>query len=121
MILGLRTVIYPVKDLAAGKAWYASILGQAPYFDEVFYVGFNVGGFELGLIPDGISGTQGSQALWGVDNAHESMQNLLASGAKELEPVTDVGGGILVAAVLDPFGNRFGIIQNPHFDIHAAR
>jgi len=69
MILGLRTAIYPVGDLAAGKQWYARVLGQAPYFDEPFYVGFNVGGFELGLLPDGQSGTAGAQALWGVPDA----------------------------------------------------
>lgn len=121
MILGLRTVIYPVNDIAAGKAWYAKMLEQTPYFDETFYVGFNVGGFELGLIPDAVSGSNGAQALWGVADAHKEMQRLIALGAKELEAVTDVGGGILVAAVLDPFGNRFGIIQNPHFDTKAVR
>ncbi|MBC3872368.1 VOC family protein [Undibacterium flavidum] len=121
MILGLRTVIYPVNDIAAGKAWYTEVLGQAPYFDEAFYVGFNVGGFELGLIPDAVAGTQGAQALWGVADAHEAMQRLLSLGGTTLEAVTDVGGGILVAAVQDPFGNRFGIIQNPHFDPSAVR
>jgi len=49
MLLGLRTVIYPVADLARGKAWYEQVVGAKPYFDEPFYVGFNVGGFELGL------------------------------------------------------------------------
>lgn len=121
MVLGLRTVIYPVNDISAGKAWYAEMLGQAPYFDEAFYVGFSVGGFELGLIPDAVAGTDGAQALWGVADAHEEMQRLITLGAKELEAVNDVGGGILVAAVLDPFGNRFGIIQNPHFDTSAVR
>ena len=53
MIQGLRTVIYPVNDLTKGKEWYAPVTGRAPYFDEPFYVGFSVGGFELGLIPDG--------------------------------------------------------------------
>ena len=52
MILGLRTVNYHVTDLARAKAWYISALGKEPYFDEPFYVGFNVGGFELGLDPD---------------------------------------------------------------------
>jgi predicted enzyme related to lactoylglutathione lyase len=121
MILGLRTTIYPVADLAAGKHWYSQVLGQSPYFDEPFYVGFNVGGFELGLIPDGIPGIHGAQALWGVDDATLAMRKLLELGAQELEPVTEVGGGILVAAVQDPFGNRFGIIQNPHFDVSAVR
>ena len=121
MILGLRTSIYPVADLAAGKDWYAKVLDQAPYFDEPFYVGFNVGGFELGLIPDGVAGIHGAQALWGVDDAISTMRKLLELGAQELEPVTEVGGGILVAAVQDPFGNRFGIIQNPHFDVSTVR
>jgi len=61
MILGLRTVIYPAPDLAAAKRWYSDLLGAAPYFDEPFYVGFSVGGFELGLVPDAIPGTGGPQ------------------------------------------------------------
>ena len=69
MILGLRTAIYPVADLDAAKRWYTQMLGQAPYFDQPFYVGFNVGGFELGLVPDGEPGSAGPQALWGVSDA----------------------------------------------------
>ncbi len=121
MILGLRTVIYPVGDLAAGKQWYAKVLGQAPYFDEPFYVGFNVGGFELGLLPDGQPGATGAQALWGVADAEAAHARLVELGAAPLEPVTDVGEGIKVAAVVDPFGNRFGIIENPHFDGSAVK
>ena len=115
MILGLRSVIYPCTDLAKAKEFYSQVLGHPPYFDEVFYVGFNVAGFELGLIPDGEAGTAGGQALWGVANADDALARLLSLGAQALEAVTDVGGGIRVAAVLDPFGNRFGIIENPHF------
>ena len=116
MILGLRTAIYPCPDLAAAKAWYAQVLEHTPYFDEPFYVGFSVGGFELGLVPDGQPGIDGAQPLWGGGDAHIAMQRLLSLGGIELEPVTDVGGGILVAAVQDPFGNRFSIIENPHFN-----
>jgi catechol 2,3-dioxygenase-like lactoylglutathione lyase family enzyme len=121
MILGLRTVAYPVADLERAKAWYADLLGQAPYFDQPFYVGFSVGGFELGLIPDGQPGTAGSQALWGVSDARAAFERLIALGATELEPVTEVGEGIRVAAVRDPFGNRFGIIENPHFSAGDVR
>jgi predicted enzyme related to lactoylglutathione lyase len=116
MILGLRSVIYPAPDLAAAKAWYQQVLGRAPYFDQPFYVGFNVGGFELGLVPDAVPGSAGPQPLWGVASADDALARLLAIGATALEPVTEVGGGIRVAAVTDPFGNRFGIIENPHFD-----
>ena len=121
MLLGLRTVIYPAPDLARAREWYAGLLGVRPYFDEPFYVGFSVGGFELGLLPDGQPGATGPQALWGVPNAAEAFARLLELGATSLEPVTEVGGDIKVAAVLDPFGNRLGIIENPGFDLAAVR
>lgn len=121
MLLGLRTAIYPAPDLAAARAWYASVLGVEPYFDQPFYVGFQVGGFELGLIPDGQPGSAGPQPLWGVADAHAAHARLLELGARSLDPVTDVGEGIRVGAVLDPFGNRLGIIENPHFVPTAVR
>ncbi len=121
MILGLRTAIYPVSDLDRAKRWYAQVLGHAPYFDEPFYVGFSVGGFELGLVPDGCPGVDGPQPLWGVPDADAAHARLLELGASALDSVTDVGGGIRVAAVKDPFGNRLGIIENPHFDRTAVR
>jgi len=121
MMLGLRTAIYPAPDLQRAKQWYSTVLGQAPYFDEPFYVGFNVGGFELGLVPDATPGTAGPQPLWGVANAAEAVARLLMLGATPLQPATEVGEGIQVAAVVDPFGNRLGLIQNPHFDPGAVR
>ena len=121
MILGLRTAIYPAPDLERARTWYEQVLGTKPYFDEPFYIGFAVGGFELGLIPDGEPGSAGPQPLWGVADAAAAYERLLALGASTLQPLTEVGGGIKVAAVLDPFGNRFGIIENPHFDPGAVR
>jgi predicted enzyme related to lactoylglutathione lyase len=121
MILGLRSAIYPVKDLQAAKAWYTRVLGSSPYFDEPFYVGFNVGGFELGLVPDGTPGTTGVSAYWGVADAAKAFARLIELGAISHEPITDVGGGIKVAAVIDPFGNRFSIIENPHFKPGQAK
>lgn len=121
MIQGLRTAIYPVADLAAGRDWYTRVLEVAPYFNEPFYVGFSVGGFELGLIPDGEPGAQGVQAYWGVPDAVAEQARLVALGAVAHEVVKDVGGGIKVASFLDPFGNLFSIIENPHFDRAAVR
>lgn len=117
--LGLRTVVYPVPDIATAKEWYARILGIPPYFDEPFYVGFNVGGYELGLDPDAASkpGADGPHAYWGVEDAAGALKRLLGMGAREHRPLQDVGGGIKVASVLDPFGNAFGIIENPHFQL----
>jgi predicted enzyme related to lactoylglutathione lyase len=121
MILGLRTVIYPVTDLARGKAWYADVLGVAPYFDQPYYVGFAVGGFELGLIPDGTPGADGSIAYWGVSDAAAELARLQAAGATVREALKDVGEGIKVASVADPLGNTFAIIENPHFSAAAVR
>lgn len=115
--LGLRTVIYNVDDLEQATAWYTAVLGQEPYFAEPFYVGFNVGGFELGLDPseEGRPGPGGTAAYWGVEEIGAAHARLLELGARENGPIQDVGGGIRVATVLDPFGNVFGIIENPHF------
>ena len=117
-VLGLRTAVYNVPSMKRARAWYASILGKEPYFDEPFYVGFNVGGFELGLHPGtGGSGKidQGVVVYWGVANAARSLARLLRLGAKKHTALQDVGAGIKVATVTDPFGNIFGIIENPHF------
>ena len=120
MIKGLRTVIYHVTDLRKGKEWYRRALKREPYFDQPFYVGFSVGGFELGLIPDGASGVGGSVAYWGVDDIQTSLQELLDLGATMYEPIQDVGEGIKTATVKDPFGNLLGIIENPHFKKNAV-
>jgi predicted enzyme related to lactoylglutathione lyase len=121
MIQGLRTAIYPAPDLARAKEWYCQVLGQNPYFDEPYYVGFSVGGFELGLLPDGEPGGTGVQVYWGVLNAEAELARLVGLGASVHEPIKDVGGGIKVGAVLDPFGNVFGIIENPHFKLSDVR
>lgn len=121
MIQGLRTVIYHVSDLGQAKMWYGHVLGFGPYFDEPFYVGFNVGGFELGLVPDGTPGPGGTVAYWGVADAATAYERLLELGATAREPVQDVGGGIKVATVADPFGNTFGVIENPNFDVKAVK
>ncbi|HKS81402.1 MAG TPA: VOC family protein [Candidatus Acidoferrales bacterium] len=123
MFLGLRTGIYHVKDVAKAKEWYSKVLGIQPYFDQPFYVGFNVGGYELGLIPDEKDTekkTPSSVAYWGVDDAKGAYQRLLDLGATPQEAVTDVGGGILAGAVYDPFGNVLGVIQNPYFKLPAS-
>jgi len=122
MLQGLRTAIYHVDDLERAKEWYGEVLGKEPYFDEPFYVGFNVGGFELGVQPDGSTSRSntGVVAYWGVDDADSAFARLLELGATERTGVQDVGDGIRLASVLDPFGNVFGIIENPHFSLEGA-
>ena len=122
MFQGLRTAIYKVGDLQKAKAWYSDILNVEPYFDEPFYVGFNVGGFELGLDPDveGVTAGENLLVYWGVKNARESFEELLTKGATVHSAPRNVGGEIIVASVFDPFGNIFGIIENPEFKIETT-
>jgi predicted enzyme related to lactoylglutathione lyase len=117
MLLGLRTAVYHVGDIEQGRDWYAKTLGIQPYFDQPFYVGFNVGGFELGLLPDPRpAGKEGGvDVYWGVQDIRAGLEHFLAAGAEKLADVKDVGDDIKVVIVLDPFGNRFGLIENPHF------
>ena len=117
---GLRTAIYAVADLTKAKAWYADVLERAPYFDEEFYVGFNVGGFELGLVPEPDAPPERAAAgvaFWGVADASAAYARLLTLGAEGHEEVQDVGGGVKIGAVRDPFGNVLGVVENPHFRI----
>lgn len=122
MILGLRTAIYHVPDLDRAKAWYAVAFGVQPYFDEPFYVGFNIGGFELGLSPDSSvarPGPGGTVAYWGVNDVEQAVRHFVESGAQVKVAVQDVGGGIKVATVGDPFDNLIGLIENTGFKAHA--
>lgn len=120
MIQGLATVIYYVNDIEKAKAWYTHAFGQAPYFDEPFYVGFNIAGYELGLHPDSATpavGRGGGQSYWRVPDIGAAVSHFTSAGAVIVEDVQDVGGDIRVAAVQDPFGNTIGLIENPHFQL----
>jgi predicted enzyme related to lactoylglutathione lyase len=120
MIQGLGTVIYHVTDLDRAKAWYSTAFQQQPYFDEPFYVGFNIGGYELGLNPDhhvARPGAGGSVAYWRVGDLPAAVQHFVGAGASIVTDVQDVGGGIRVAEVADPFGNLIGLIENPQFKL----
>ena len=118
MVKGLATAIYHVTDLEKAKVWYAKAFGQQPYFDQPFYVGFNIGGYELGLNPDqsvAKAGRGGSVAYWRVPAIEQAVQHFVTTGATLVAPSEDVGDGIKVATVADPFGNLIGLIENPHF------
>ncbi len=114
MTSGIRTVIYPVKDLAQAKTLYGKLLGVGPYADEAYYVGFRVGDQEVGLDPHGHSqGMTGPVGYWHVDDIKESLKLLLDAGAEAQQAITDVGGGKLIATVKDADGNIIGLVQSP--------
>ena len=111
---GIRTIIYPVKDIAQAKKLYSAFLGVEPYVDEAYYVGFNVGGQEVGLAPNGDKqGMTGPVCFCHVNDIKKSLQLLLDAGAQAQQEVKDVGGGKLIASVKDADGNIIGLIQLP--------
>ncbi|MFC2129261.1 VOC family protein [Bacteroidota bacterium] len=119
-MLGLRTVAYKVPDLTKAKEWYADAFQTKPYFDEPFYVGFNIGGYELGLMPEEeLVGVRSDNAViyWGVEDIHHEYKRLIELGATVQEVPTNVGGDLIVASVRDPWGNVVGIIYNPDFKL----
>jgi len=111
---GLRTLIHPVADLDAAKAWRTDLLGFGSYSDEPFYVGFEVAGYELGLLPSDDT-TDGALSYWGVDDVAEAMAAAIASGVTEHTEATELGDGIVTGNVRTPDGSVVGFIHNPHF------
>lgn len=112
MLQKLRTVIYHVNHLPVAKEWYIKLTGVQPYFDEPFYVGFDINGCELGLDPDMTGIKDGNQAVcyWAVEDIHAALEKAVHLKATVITPVTNVGGPIEVAVVQDPFGNQVGFI-----------
>jgi|SRR3712207_1705341 len=114
MTEGVKTIMYPVTDLAKAKTLYGKLLGVEPYMDEAYYVGFNVEGQDIGLDPNGHrQGMKGPIGYWHVDDIKESLKALLDAGAEEHQEVKDVGGGKLIASVKDADGNVIGLVQTP--------
>ena len=119
-ILGLRTTIYKVPHISEAKAWYNKAFRTEPYFDELFYVGYDIGGYELGLHPYNdkeVPVGENVFSYWGVDDIEAAFKYFIACGATEFEPIEEVGSGILTASIKDPWGNLIGLIYNPHFKL----
>ena len=111
---GIKTLVVPVKDIAKAKTLYATLLGVEPYADDPWYVGFRLGGVEVGLDPNGHSqGMTGPIAYSYVDDIKSTLQSLLDAGAVVEQDPKDVGGGVLRAWATDAEGNVIGLIQPP--------
>ena len=108
---GIKTIIYPVKDIAGAKTAFCKFLGVEPYADQPYYVGFKVGDQDIGLVPKGHNAEM--TAFYHVDDIKSSLRLLLDSGAQVQQDVKDVGDGVLIASVLDTEGNIIGLRQSP--------
>jgi predicted enzyme related to lactoylglutathione lyase len=110
---GIKTVLYPVSDVAAAKAVYVALLGGEPQTDGEYYIGFDAAGQHIGLLPGG--GPQGLTspvAYWHVEDIEAKLAEVTAAGATVKDAVQNVGGRRLVASVTDPDGNVLGLIQD---------
>jgi predicted enzyme related to lactoylglutathione lyase len=107
---GLKTILHPVTDVGAAKAFYTTMLGAEPTADSDYYVGFDVGGVHLGLVPGG--GEGGPVAYWAVPDLDGKVDELVAAGATAGDAPREVGGGRRVATVVDADGNTIGLLQD---------
>jgi predicted enzyme related to lactoylglutathione lyase len=109
----IKTVLHPVTDLANAKPVYTALLGVEPLADAEYYVGYEVGGQHIGLVPNGAQqGMTSPVAYWHVPDIEAKLAGVTAAGATLKDPVRDVGGGRLVATVTDPDGNVLGLLQD---------
>ncbi|HEV7173810.1 VOC family protein [Pedococcus sp.] len=110
---GIKTVLHPVTDLAKAKPVYAALLGIEPQYDDESYVGFEVEGQHIGLVPGGTNqGMTSPVAYWHVPDIEAKLAELTAAGATVNEPARQVGWGRVVATVTDPDGNVLGLLQD---------
>ncbi|MDQ0899047.1 putative enzyme related to lactoylglutathione lyase [Paenibacillus sp. V4I7] len=126
---GFATISYWADDMEAAKAWYSELLGSSPYFErsgpdgQLAYAEFRLGDYqhELGLIDRrfaparATAGPGGTIMYWHVDDIEATLNNLMAMGAEEYEPLVHRGEGFITASVTDPFGNVLGIMYNSHY------
>jgi predicted enzyme related to lactoylglutathione lyase len=110
---GIKTVLHPVSDLEKAKAVYSALLGAPPQHDAPYYVGFDVAGQHIGLVPGGAAqGMTSPVAYWHVPDIEAKLAEVTAAGAAVKEAPRDVGNGRLVATVTDPDGNVLGLLQD---------
>jgi predicted enzyme related to lactoylglutathione lyase len=111
---GIKTVLHPVSDLEKAKPVYAALLGLQPQADSSYYVGFDVAGQHIGLVPGGGPDAMTSPvAYWHVSDIEAKLAEVTAAGATVKDAPRDVGNGRLVATVTDPDGNVLGLLQDP--------
>ena len=116
-LLGLRTIIYPTRDLAQDKVWWEDILGKEPYFDKEFYVGFDAGGYELGIDPKAEL-SDGPITYWGIEDVDEAVEHFMKNDCELYSEPRDTGNGITVAIVQKLYDQQLiGLIYNPHFKV----
>jgi predicted enzyme related to lactoylglutathione lyase len=113
MAPALKTILYPVTNLDAAKATFTALAGDAPHVDQPYYVGFQVNGTELGLVPNGHqTGMTSAVAYWHVTDIRAQIAALTKAGASIVQDVKNVGGKRQTAVLADADGNSIGLLQD---------
>lgn len=110
---GIKIVLHPVSDLERAKTVYTALLGTEPAADSAYYVGYEVGGQHIGLVPAG--GPQSMEApvaYWEVTDIEAKLAEVTAAGGSVKDPAREVGPGRRVATLTDPDGNVLGLVQD---------
>jgi predicted enzyme related to lactoylglutathione lyase len=109
---GVKIILHPVSDLEKAKPVYTALLGAPPQHDASYYVGYEVAGQHIGLVPGGAQqGMTSPVAYWQVPDIEAKLAEVTAAGGTVKESPRDVGGGRLVASFTDPDGNVLGVMQ----------
>lgn len=121
MLKGLQTIVYHVPNLEEAKLWYSEIFDIRPYFDESFYVGFNIGGFELGLDPSSAEYSNGNNSIayWKIEEIDKAFKHFKSKNVIIHQEIHAVGEGIRLGSIRDPFGNVIGLIEITSSQSHA--
>lgn len=121
MLKGIKTIVYHVSNLEEAKLWYSEIFGIKPYFDESFYVGFNIGGYELGLDPSSAEYSDGNNSItyWNVEEIDAAFAHFKSKNVILHQEIHAVGDGIRLGSIRDPFGNVIGLIEITSSQSHA--
>jgi predicted enzyme related to lactoylglutathione lyase len=110
---GIKIVLHPVSDMDAAKSVYAALLGIQPQADSPYYVGFDIGGQHIGLVPGGGPQAMASPvSFWEVPDMDAKISEMVAAGARVKEAPHEVGGGRVVATLSDPDGNVLGLVHD---------
>jgi predicted enzyme related to lactoylglutathione lyase len=107
---GIKTILYPVKDMTQAKTMFAKFLGVEPYADQPYYVGFKIDDQDIGLVPNNPEATV--TAFFHIDDIKNSLQIFVDAGGTIVQDIKNVGGGRLIASVKDKDNNIIGLVQN---------
>jgi predicted enzyme related to lactoylglutathione lyase len=106
-------IVYATADLEKAKRFFRELIGDEPYADSAYYVGYKNGDMEIGLVPQGSNAGPGGLAYWTVSDIESSVKKLVDAGGSVVQNITDVANGLLVASIKDPNGAIVGLRQFP--------